>query len=189
MLMKTTILLKAKRFFLALLAINGVIEKDELVRKALNSSFVPLESKVCLSIIRSAEVFNEFSHDYLAPFEITPTQVEIIKLLYFSGGRKLTQGQITHVSFISKANISSQLIKLENLGYIYREVNVTNRREKLISLTSLGEGKLYEITEKYENKDFRGIICKKDSEELIRILADFRKNIKSLNEKLKKNGN
>lgn len=181
--MKTTILLLAKKFFVSLINIDKIGSKNELVDKVLNSSFVPLESKASLSIIRTSELFMEFSNKYLEPFEINSTQMEIIKLLYFSGGKKLTQEQITKVSFTSKANISTQLIKLENLGFILREVNSDNKREKLISLTSLGEEKLLDIIEKCDPKVFKNIICKDDAKELIRILAVYRNNLQVIMDK------
>jgi DNA-binding MarR family transcriptional regulator len=178
-------MLKAQKLAVSLFKNNKVLEKEEIVEKIISSSFVPVGNKVAISIIRTSEILEEYYNLALEPFEITTPQVEIIKILYFSNKKNFSQEKIAKLTFTSKANISSHLIKLEKKGLINREINPKNKREKLITLTELGKDKLLELTDKYEINEFKGLINKIDAENLVKSLSVFRKNVQNLNNKNK----
>jgi len=112
---------------------------DDLFEEVLLKSKLPLEVKFYLSLLRTSFLLSEKIEKELKQFDLTLAQKSILDILFFSKAEYLTQNEISNYIFTSKANISSLLDKLEKKGYVIREVNSENRREKKVKVTKKGK--------------------------------------------------
>lgn len=122
------------------------------------------------------EILDDVHSKMLEKFNITTPQLEIIKILYFSKDSSISQDQIGHYTFSSKANISSHLTKLENKKFITREEDKTNKRRKTVKLTKQGEQKLFDIVDECNPKEFPSLLNKQESKEFLKLLEKIRIN-------------
>lgn len=67
-----------------------------------------------------------------------------IFISYLGRRGELTQESLTRFVLMDKATIAKALARLEHMGYVSREVNEKNKREKLVRLTEPGQ-ELYRV--------------------------------------------
>ena len=175
--MRTKLLLKAKKFFLEAFGNKTFPSKEEIAQSMKNSSFIPSNSKVIFSLIYTQDIVDQEHTKQLSKFEINTPQFEILKILYFSKENSMNQDDIAKVMFSSKANVSNQLTKMESLGQVTRIENPQNKRQKLVSLTNLGEEKLYEVAKVMDPWKMKDILTKEETQEYIRMNEKIRDNI------------
>lgn len=178
--MKTKLLLKAKKFFVETFCDGNFPTKEEIAQKMEESSFVPKNSKIIFTTYYTQEVLERQHMKLLEPFGINNANLEILKILYFAKKSTMTQESIGKVMFISKANVSTQLSKLENQNLISRIENKNNKRQKIVNITKKGEEKLYQIAEKMNPWKWENLLEENEIEEYIRLNKKIRANIEVL---------
>lgn len=179
--MRTKLLLKAKKFFIETFISEKFPNRDELYEKTINSSFVPINSKIFFGIYYLKEILDEIQSNDLKPFNITTPQFEIIKILYFSKEKTLTQSSLKDIIFSSNSNISSLLLRLEEKKLIQRFENSSNRREKILGLTKKGEDLLFDVVENTKFDYLQSFLTNQEAKEFINLNKKLIDNIKKAN--------
>lgn len=80
-----------------------------------------------------------------------------IFISYLGRRGELTQDALTRCVLMDKATIAKALARLEHMGYVSREVNEKNKREKLVRLTESGR-QLYAVIRRAVD-DWTDICC------------------------------
>jgi len=184
--MRTKLLLKAKKFFIDTFAGTTFPEKKDVYEKMMDSSFIPLNPKIMFSTLYTKDLLEDFFSKKLTPFSITLPQFEIIKTLYFSKELTLTQDDLRKYLFVSKANISSLLTKLEHKNLIERKENKLNKRQKLISLTKNGEELLYTILDTINPFQMTSFLTKSETKTYIELNKKIHSSLEKLDLKMRK---
>ncbi|XPV75882.1 MAG: MarR family winged helix-turn-helix transcriptional regulator [Desulfovibrio sp.] len=70
---------------------------------------------------------------------IRPSQIPFLAVL-MKCGHALTQEELSEVLVLDKAAVARGVLRLEKDGYLFRESNPDDRRQKLVSLTAKGLG-------------------------------------------------
>jgi DNA-binding MarR family transcriptional regulator len=178
--MRTKFLLKAKKFFLQSFGNKKFPSKEEISNTMMDSSFIPMNPKIMFSLFYTQELVEAENQKRLSNFNINAPQFEILKILYFAKESSMTQDDIVKVMFTSKANVSTQLSKLEKESMIKRKENPNNKRQKIVILCKNGEEKLYEVAEIINPWAMKDILNKQESIEYIKLNQKIRENIHNL---------
>ena len=101
--------------------------------------------------------------EFIKNSEITPVLFCILDLLYFEKTSTLTE--ISQRKAITASNCSRAINQLTELGYATREVDQTDRRKTLISLTDKGNNYVEKIHKKVE-QEIKQILSTLDEKEL-----------------------
>lgn len=110
-------------------------------------SDVPLG--VFISIIHRTRIIH--LNNELRDLEITASQIPF--LIHLSHKEGITQDDLAVHLHIDKGTVARALKKLEDNGFIYREINPRNRRKYLLFLTEKGRQivpKIYGIDKEWE---------------------------------------
>ena len=82
---------------------------------------------------------NKIFRNKLRSLSLTPVQFTILRCLNENGENGISQELLSTMIFSNKNNTSSILKRMEKMGYITREQNRTDQREKIISCTNKGK--------------------------------------------------
>ena len=105
---------------------------------------------VFVSIIHRTRIVH--LNNEMKDLEITAGQVPF--LIHLSHKEGITQDDLAVHLHIDKGTVARALKKLEDNGFIYREINPQNRRKYLLFLTEKGRQivpKIYDIDKEWEN--------------------------------------
>ncbi len=124
-----------------------------------DASEIPL-GKLVLIISRSHFLY---LNKHLKDFNLKGYQITMLFEIY--KGKNLSQNEIGSNYNIDKGVISRTLKKLEEDGFISREIDKDNRRRNIVSLTQKGEEVIEEIIrifEEWEDEIYQDIDIEKD---------------------------
>lgn len=124
-----------------------------------DASEIPL-GKLVLIISRSHFLY---LNKHLKDFNLKGYQITMLFEIY--KGKNLSQNEIGSNYNIDKGVISRTLKKLEEDGFISREIDKDNRRRNIVSLTPKGEEVIEEIIkifEEWEDEIYQDIDIEKD---------------------------
>jgi DNA-binding MarR family transcriptional regulator len=106
-------------------------------------------------IVRSGHVF---ASRLLKKYDISGGEQPI--LMYLAGNSNVNQDSISKYFMVDKGSIAKSLAKLEEKGFVQRETNRENQREKFISLTEKGQESIDHMgkfLDTWDNLLFKGI--------------------------------
>ncbi|OWT33590.1 hypothetical protein BGI41_01670 [Methanobrevibacter sp. 87.7] len=118
---------------------------------------------------------------------LNSTQVSILFHIQFENN--INQEKISKGCNINKGAVARSLKKLEDEGYLIREVDEDNRRQNIISLTKKGEEtfkKIKEISRNYESRVLKNI-NKESLKELKELLKEIAIETVCINNEIEKN--
>lgn len=167
--MRTNFLEEAVGFFDETFTGDKFPSREEFYYKTINSNFVPNNSKIFFGIYYIKEILDKIQTHDLKKFNLSIQQFEILKVLFFSKKKIITQHDLNLIIFSSKANLSALLLKLENKNLIKRSENNQNRREKTLNLTKKGEKIVQEVFNCCEVDFLDDLISNNEAQEYIRI--------------------
>lgn len=127
--------------------------------KETEASEIPL-GKLVLIISRSNFLYLK---NHLKDLDLKGYQITMLFEIY--KGKNISQHEIGSNYNIDKGVISRTLKKLEDDGFISREIDENNRRRNIVSLTKKGEEAVEEIINifnQWESKIYEGIDIEKD---------------------------
>lgn len=125
----------------------------------LNASEIPL-GKLVLIISRS---HSAYINKYISKINIKSFQIPLLFEIYRENN--ISQSEIASQYNIDKGVVSRALRKLEEDNYISREIDESNRRRNILSLTKEGEKAIVEIIkifEQWESELYKDIDIEKD---------------------------
>ena len=134
------------------------------------------EEEAYLSIVRTAAMLEHALAQALKPFDITPTQYNVLSILRGAGSEGLCRNEVGGRLVTAMPDVTRLLDRMEDTGLIVRQRSTTDRRVVSTKLTKKGldlvgklDGKVVEIHEKqFRNVDRRSL------KTLIALLGEIR---------------
>ena len=167
-------LVKAKKFFIETFTDGKFPTREQMLEKLIPSRFVPVNTKILFSLYYTTEILQDKHQKMVEPYGVTASQVEILKILYFSKDSSITQEELGKCTFSSKANISTHLYKLESKGLIKRQEDSNNKRKKLVTLTKPGENLLFTLINDLNPDFIKSFLTKEETKNFLNYLAKIR---------------
>src|ERR1700721_2419872 len=109
--------------------------------------FVSLEQEVYLSILRTASELSYSVDQFFRPFDITPSQYNVLRILRGAGADGLCRNEISERMVTATPDMSRLLDRMERAGWVTRERAEGDGRPVSTYITTSGM-KLLETLEK-----------------------------------------
>ena len=103
-----------------------------------NRPFVSLEQEVYLSILRTASELSYAVDQFFRPFDITPSQYNVLRILRGSGADGLCRNQISERMVTATPDMTRLLDRMETAGWVTRERAEEDRRQVSTHITKAG---------------------------------------------------
>mgnify|MGYP001158867279 FL=1 len=114
----------------------------------------------------------------LQPLGITPDQYIVLRWLYEKQSFQINQSDLAKLMFTDANNISDLTLRMEKANLIRRSISGSDKRQKVLQLTKLGESKFHEskpIAKSLESKVLAALNPseKEDFKSLLSRLSSF----------------
>jgi len=103
-----------------------------------NRPFVSLEQEVYLSILRTASELSYAVDQFFRPFDITPSQYNVLRILRGSGTGGLCRNEISERMVTATPDMTRLLDRMETAGWVTRERAEEDRRQVSTHITKAG---------------------------------------------------
>jgi len=103
-----------------------------------NRPFVSLEQEVYLSILRTASELSHAVDQFFRPFDITPSQYNVLRILRGAGTGGLCRNEISERMVTATPDMTRLLDRMEKSGWVTRERAVEDRRQVSTHITKSG---------------------------------------------------
>jgi DNA-binding MarR family transcriptional regulator len=103
-----------------------------------NRPFVSLEQEVYLSILRTASELSHAVDQFFRPFDITPSQYNVLRILQGAGTDGLCRNEISERMVTATPDMTRLLDRMEKTGWVTRERAVEDRRQVSTHITKSG---------------------------------------------------
>jgi DNA-binding MarR family transcriptional regulator len=121
--------------------------------------FVSLEQEAYLSILRTASELSYAVDQFFRPFDITPSQYNVLRILRGAGTDGLCRNEISERMVTATPDMSRLLDRMERAGWVQRERAEDDRRQVSTYITKSGMellGKLEMPTRDFVTRLFSG---------------------------------
>ncbi|NBK23649.1 MAG: MarR family transcriptional regulator, partial [Spirochaetia bacterium] len=121
-----------------------------------------------------------YTHRNLKTLDIAGSEHAIIMTLSMKDS--MNQDALSESLSLDKGTIAKALVKLEEKGFVDRQVNDMNRREKIVTLTGYGKeevGKIFEVSDTWKEEVLQGL-SDSDKEVFFRSLLSVSQKAKML---------
>lgn len=125
---------------------------------------------------------NWYSYTHRNPKTLDIAGSEHSIIMTLSMNESMNQDALSESLSLDKGTIAKALVKLEEKGFVDRQVNEMNRREKIVTLTAYGKeevGKIFEVSETWKQEVLQGI-SDSDKEVFFRTLLSVSQKAKML---------
>jgi len=102
-----------------------------------------------LGIVRTASAIQKLSDRFFSEFGITDAQFNILMLLKYNGGKKVSQQDLSDRLVVNKSNIVGLVDRLEKAGLVTRKTAARDRRSNHIIFTPKGKKLMHSIEQQY----------------------------------------
>jgi len=103
-----------------------------------NRPFVSLEQEVYLSILRTASELSHAVDQLFRPFDITPSQYNVLRILRGAEADGLCRNEISERMVTATPDMSRLLDRMETAGWVTRERAEDDRRQVSTYITKSG---------------------------------------------------
>jgi DNA-binding MarR family transcriptional regulator len=103
-----------------------------------NRPFASLEQEVYLSILRTASELSYAVDQFFRPFDITPSQYNVLRILRGAGTGGLCRNEISERMVTATPDMTRLLDRMEKSGWVTRERAVEDRRQVSTHITKSG---------------------------------------------------
>jgi len=103
-----------------------------------NRPFVSLEQEVYLSILRTASELSHAVDQFFRPFDITPSQYNVLRILRGAGTDGLCRNEISERMVTATPDMTRLLDRMEKAGWVTRERAEEDRRQVSTHITKSG---------------------------------------------------
>src|SRR6201994_3289508 len=103
-----------------------------------NRPFVSLEQEVYLSILRTASELSYAVDQFFRPFDITPSQYNVLRILRVAGADGLCRNEISERMVTATPDMTRLLDRMEKAGWVTRERAEEDRRQVSTHITKSG---------------------------------------------------
>src|ERR1700748_1830915 len=103
-----------------------------------NRPFASLEQEVYLSILRTASELSYAVDQFFRPFDITPSQYNVLRILRGAGADGLCRNEISERMVTATPDMTRLLDRMEKAGWVTRERAEEDRRQVSTHITKPG---------------------------------------------------
>src|SRR5580698_8167592 len=103
-----------------------------------NRPFVSLEQEVYLSLLRTTSELSHAVDQFFRPFDITPSQYNVLRILRGAGTGGLCRNEISDRMVTATPDVSRVLDRMEKAGWVTRERDEEDRRQVSTHITKPG---------------------------------------------------
>src|SRR5580693_2173574 len=103
-----------------------------------NRPFVSLEQEVYLSILRTASELSHTVDQVFRPFDITPSQYNVLRILQGAGTDGLCRNEISERMVTATPDMTRLLDRMEKAGWVTRKRAEDDRRQVSTHITKSG---------------------------------------------------
>src|ERR1700733_8572493 len=103
-----------------------------------NRPFVPLGQEAYLRILRTASDLSRAVDQFFRPFDITPSQYNVLRILRGAGADGLCRNEISERMVTATPDMSRLLDRMERAGWVTRERAEDDRRQVSTHITQSG---------------------------------------------------
>lgn len=103
-----------------------------------NRPFTSLEQEVYLSVLRTASELSYVVDQFFRPFDITPSQYNVLRILRGAGADGLCRNEISERMVTATPDMSRLLERMEKAGWVTRERAEGDRRQVSTHITKSG---------------------------------------------------
>src|SRR5580693_5114470 len=103
-----------------------------------NRPFVSLEQEVYLSILRTASELSHTVDQVFRPFDITPSQYNVLRILQGAGTDGLCRNEISERMVTATPDMTRLLYRMEKAGWVTRERAEEDRGQVSTHITRSG---------------------------------------------------
>ena len=103
-----------------------------------NRPFVSLEQEVYLSILRTASELSYAVDQFFRPFDITPSQYNVLQILRGAATDGLCRNEISERMVTATPDMTRLLDRMEKAGWVTRERAEEDRRQVSTHITTAG---------------------------------------------------
>jgi DNA-binding MarR family transcriptional regulator len=135
-----------------------------------------------LGIVRTASLILKLSDRFFSDFGVTDAQFNILMLLKYNGGRKVSQQDLSARLVVNKSNIVGLIDRLEKAGAVIRQSDPDDRRSNLIALTTKGRKLMDKVVAEYFARidEVMSTLTTQEKESLAASLDNVREHINSI---------
>lgn len=132
----------------------------------LKRAIVPRSHEAVLNIYYTATAIKKAIGDFLRGFGLTDVQFNVLMLLghHCDANGGLSQGQISRMMLVNKANITSLIDRMEK-GQLVKRTAVDDRRFNIIKSTAKGKRLLGKVEPLYKKEAERIMVLLNQSEQ------------------------
>jgi DNA-binding MarR family transcriptional regulator len=103
-----------------------------------NKPFESLEVEAILNIVRTADAFGRRNAEILKPYDLTPTQFNVLRILRGAGETGLNCREISERMLTFDPDVTRLLDRLETRGLVARSREAKDRRVITVRITQSG---------------------------------------------------
>lgn len=147
-----------------------------LVQTISQSKFDSEQEKLMINVIYSANLLNLITSRLFKPYELSPQQYNVLRILRGQKGESIALMDIEHRMLDKSSNVSRLVDKLISKDLVNRSVSSKDRRRIEIIITSRGKSVLKEIDVILAdmNSKIKAIISDDNAKQTNRILDQLR---------------
>ena len=140
------------------------------------SKFDSEQEKLMINVIYSANLLNLITSRLLKPYELSPQQYNVLRILRGQKGKSIALMDLEHRMLDKSSNVSRLVDKLISKDLINRSISSKDRRRIEIVITSRGVSVLKEIDVILSemNSKIKAIISDDNAKQTNRILDQLR---------------
>jgi DNA-binding MarR family transcriptional regulator len=141
-----------------------------------------LNHEALLGIVRTASLILKLSDRFFSDFGITDAQFNILMLLKHSGGKKVSQQDLSDRLVVNKSNIVGLVDRLERAGIVKRKTDPADRRSNQIVFTTKGLKLMDRVEGEYYARidEVMDALNADEKNALVSALDDLRERIRGL---------
>ena len=137
-----------------------------------------LPHEALLNIYYTASCLKKRADEFFRPFGLTDVQFNVMMLLEHQSGAEegLSQAKLSDMMLVNRANTTALIDRMEKAGLVVRTPDASDRRYKIVKLTSQGKKLLAEVEPLYakEVKKIIAVLKEAEQKKLIEALERIR---------------
>jgi DNA-binding MarR family transcriptional regulator len=123
------------------MAMTGKLKKE--IRQ--NKPFESLEAEAYLNLVRTADAIWRNNVEVLKPYDLTPTQFNVLRILRGAGQEGLNCREISERMLTFDPDVTRLLDRLESRGLVGRSREARDRRVITVRITEAGQQLIGEL--------------------------------------------
>jgi DNA-binding MarR family transcriptional regulator len=158
------------------MAMTGKLKKE--IQQ--NKPFESLEVEAFLNIVRTADAFERHNAEVLKPYDLTPTQFNVLRILRGASQGGLNCREISQRMLTFDPDVTRLLDRLESRGLVGRSREAKDRRMITVRITENGLALIRELDQKVLDlhKQQLGHLGERKLQTLISLLEQARQALK-----------